>query len=887
MAAMATSPRKNAPAFAQTWDESDAAFLDPKSLPIQRLPRAWDRKQEVKTAGNGKKKEIWRKYGTRSRTSDALSRDDPEDDTQARAVKRQQRMSPKAIENSAASRFGKTRAFKATRWDRRKSVLPRKRAVGAETSLEVEEDEDEDEQDTTTTDLGNDSFSEITVDSARAETQEMVLLPEGEDRRATFTFLFDEDEKASCPEAMDDTSASTLTVDFSHTEHLEQETTLTRLFQASQDVSVEDATPSEPLSYPELPIVSASDDAALAIEEDQLCEEVVERETDEHAVSVQPADDIMDDDTTTEADPFVQGVAGGNSEVAAEGFAYPALPQEPDAEVPADRMADFLEINSSPQTSEADSADFDFDSQDEDLDENFTEASLQLNIQRDIQSEEPSCSNSYAAGDADDIADQEDLRRPSPAADDCMDDIASGLTFGPVTSSREPTPRKLRSPSPPPRTASGPEDTTITFAFNDDTALLKDFLSRAAASKANKAENIARRESLQNRRDSDVIRHALASPRQALEDKDPNSPSKCDNDTTLNLSQTLTLDLESTAPLSPSKASTPAEKKTENAEESKVGRMSRRSSRARTSRLPAPSSIPTGPPKISVKREGGDPVVLKKTDAQELGLLTRSNTRKNKQGAVAVNVRLLKLSNEARTTEAKSTPESTETAAQVPGKKHVRWDSQLAYFRENTDAIADALADAESLATPDELSTAAPVAKPTRVKVPKLSKDATPKVRKVKSLGSRNGTPGKELLTPASLLPDALMADKEEPEEKQRIPKPKTSRVKKASATSTDTTSIPVPVEPKLPVLDIAPVGIDPSKMSSTRERKSRLATPRKVKLSQLPSTALGDGKENKGKSVAAPAPKKSIPMPSVVMATKMEVAAATTGLPRRRGRKM
>ncbi|KAF2449599.1 hypothetical protein P171DRAFT_196307 [Karstenula rhodostoma CBS 690.94] len=892
---MATSPRKNAPAFAQTWDESDAAFLDPKSLPIQRLPRAWDRKQEVKTAGNGKQKEIWRKYGTRSRTSDATAREDLEDDTRARAVKRQQRMSPKAIEKAAASRFSRTRAFEATRWDRRKSVLPRKKATGAEISPEVEEDE---EQDTTTTDLSNVSFSEITVDNVRAETQEMTLLPEGEHRRSTFTFLLDEDENASYPKAMDDTSAST--AHLAHTEHLEQDATLTRLFQASHEVSVEVKTPAEPLSYPELPTTPASEEeVAVAIDRGQTCEEGVERDVDEKSVSVQPADDVMDEDKPTEVEPSAQRVAGGDSEVATTGVAYPALPQEPYVEESADRMDDSIEMETtapwSPQTSEADSADFDFDGPDKDLDENFTEASLQLNIQRDMQLEEPPWSNSHmavhehhAAGNTEDLTDEEESpSKPYAAVDEAIDDIASGLTLGTVTSSREPTPRKLGSPSPPPRTASGPEDATMTFAFDDDTALLKDFLSRAAVSKANKAENIARRESLQNRRDSDVIRHALASPRKALEDKDPNSPSKYDNDTTLNLSQTLTLDMDSTASLSPSKAPTQAEAKAEDVGDSKAERMSRRSSRVRTSRLPAPSSIPTGPPKISVKRDGGDPVVLKKTDAQELGLLTRSNTRKNKQGAMAVNVRLLKLSNEARTTEANGTPESTETVVQVSGKKCVRWDSQLAHFQENTEAIADALADAESLATPDELSTAAPVAKPTRVKVPKVDKDATPKVRKVKNLGSRNGTPGKGLLTPASLLPDAMKADTEELEEKQRIPKPKTSRIKKLSVAGTDTVSTPAPVESKLPVLDIAPIGIDPTKASSTKERKSRLATPRKVKLPQLPSTALGDGKENQGKSIAAPAPKKSIPMPSVVIPTRVEMAVATTGLPRRRVRKM
>ena len=124
MAAIAASPPKDAPAFEQKWDETDAASLDPTSLPIQRLPRAWERKQEVKKVAKGKKKEIWRRHVTRSRTSDATPDQDPETDGAARPVKRQQRMSPKTIEKSATSRFGKTRAFKATRWDRRKSVLP-------------------------------------------------------------------------------------------------------------------------------------------------------------------------------------------------------------------------------------------------------------------------------------------------------------------------------------------------------------------------------------------------------------------------------------------------------------------------------------------------------------------------------------------------------------------------------------------------------------------------------------------------------------------------------------------------------------------------------------------------------------------------------------------
>ncbi|KAF1969560.1 hypothetical protein BU23DRAFT_557575 [Bimuria novae-zelandiae CBS 107.79] len=436
----------------------------------------------------------------------------------------------------------------------------------------------------------------------------------------------------------------------------------------------------------------------------------------------------------------------------------------------------------------------------------------------------------------------------------------------------------------------------MTFAFDDDTALLKNFLSRAAASKANKADNIARRESLQNRRDSDVVRHALASPRKVLEDKDPNSPSKYDNDVTLDLSQTLTLSMEPSAPLSPSKVV--AENEEGNVDDSKSGRTSRRSSRAKKSRLPAPSLIPTDPPKISVKRDGGDPVILKKTDAQELSLLTRTNTRKNKQGAVNVNVRLLKISNEARTAEeaAPDTADTTDTAksvVQVPGKKYVRWDSQLTYFQEDTEAIANALADAESLATPDELSSAPPSAMPMKLKAPKVPRDttATPKVRKIRNLGSTNGTPGKCLLTPASLLPDVVLDDKDEPRERQRERslKPKSSRLRKGPLAGTDTISAPAPVELPLPVLEISPVGIDPTKAATaTKERKSRLATPKKVKLPQLSSSALGDGKENQKTGIASP-PKRGIRMPSVGVpsSSSLEIASGATGLPRRRGRKV
>ena len=122
------SPRKRLPPtrFDQTWHETDTAHLDPSGLPIARIPRGWERKREVKQVSQGKAKSIWRRFSLRSSVADAAEQSEEEEeehDVQSRAVKRRQRMSPKAMEKLD----GNKRAFKATRYDRRKSVLPRTR----------------------------------------------------------------------------------------------------------------------------------------------------------------------------------------------------------------------------------------------------------------------------------------------------------------------------------------------------------------------------------------------------------------------------------------------------------------------------------------------------------------------------------------------------------------------------------------------------------------------------------------------------------------------------------------------------------------------------------------------------------------------------------------
>jgi hypothetical protein len=138
---MVPSPRERAArttTFNTTWNESDAAHFDPNALPVAKIPRGWERKQEVKRGGEGKEKKIWRRFDLRScadTKAQEEAEDDEEHDARSRAVKRRQHMSPKAMEKTSGKLSGKKRAFKATRWDRRKSVLPSRAFTASEFGL--------------------------------------------------------------------------------------------------------------------------------------------------------------------------------------------------------------------------------------------------------------------------------------------------------------------------------------------------------------------------------------------------------------------------------------------------------------------------------------------------------------------------------------------------------------------------------------------------------------------------------------------------------------------------------------------------------------------------------------------------------------------------------
>ena len=133
--------------------------------------------------------------------------------------------------------------------------------------------------------------------------------------------------------------------------------------------------------------------------------------------------------------------------------------------------------------------------------------------------------------------------------------------------------------------------------------------------------------------------------------------------------------------------------------------------RSTRTRLPAPSKTPLGAPSfIPVRRaDGTDPVVLQKSQAQELAIVTRANTRRNKGQSKPPLQALQDLQGETLEI-------ATVAKARAEQAKRVGWAERLASYqdaKENTNEV-------------DE---------------------TRPKVRRVRGLGAGNGTPGPKRAT--------------------------------------------------------------------------------------------------------------------------------------------
>lgn len=228
--------------------------------------------------------------------------------------------------------------------------------------------------------------------------------------------------------------------------------------------------------------------------------------------------------------------------------------------------------------------------------------------------------------------------------------------------------------------------------FSDDTTLLKDFLNRARAHKAAKATPDP--SELSNPLDTaeplpSPRRNPRRSPRKALLELDRNSPSP-----------TKSRDMTSRPNTPPSKADKHVNfndaDNNNNEDAAPTEPISCRRS-ART-RLPTPAANKTqnqigAPSFIPLLRrgiEGGiEPLVLQKSEAQELAITTRANTRRNKGGAKRPALTLQTLTVET----SPAVKERGRNGTKGKECKQVEWDEQLVYFQ---DAVAAAAAAAAS-----------------------------------------------------------------------------------------------------------------------------------------------------------------------------------------------
>jgi hypothetical protein len=394
------------------------------------------------------------------------------------------------------------------------------------------------------------------------------------------------------------------------------------------------------------------------------------------------------------------------------------------------------------------------------------------------------------------------------------------------------------------------EDATATMTFvalnqlEDDKAILQSFLDRAAARKSDKqGVTCAKQEKLESRRDSDAVRHALASPRMPLEAKDSNlfSPRKTTEETenpalsdVKNQNEVASLiipPLEELVPTKPTKKGSP-----------------RRSGRARKT-----SNQSQG----TASKKGT--ATVKSSEEALAALQTRQNTRKNKGTALTVIDRLVKLRAEFTVFgvlkdggEMSDSGGDGSKTAQKTKKKAVKWREHLWMLDQNTGQteIAPLLDNAPAPKAAAGTSVAGQPAPP--MKSGKVStRGQTARLRK---LGAMNGTPAKEILG-STVLPEELIEQQEASAASISTGSPK--KVAAGSVVSIPTgakvtkSRLPAPKKLNLnpsvasvaPALQSVPtqsekLGTDPASASNARSGlKKKLAIPKTASL--LPGSAV------------------------------------------------
>lgn len=357
---------------------------------------------------------------------------------------------------------------------------------------------------------------------------------------------------------------------------------------------------------------------------------------------------------------------------------------------------------------------------------------------------------------------------------------------------------RLESPSLPecPLT---PGSVSVKVNLNDDESVLHAFLSRA---KASKAARIATRSSASHKRDSDAVKTALASPKPATsisDDLDPASPSTFRSDATDWMgTSTSAVDDEALASPTLTLAQAPSlSSSRQTVEAAAVADMApRRSKRGMSPKLVDATSpdqtqpVRAAPQTITVRRpDGSDRLTLQKTEAQRLSQSTRSNTNRNKAGAVPVRSMLMKLKDDKSITETSPAAPADEAISANPARKGVRWNEDLvSFFQEGgkggpkvdefalediTTAASQVIASQPPNPHPDASSVA----------------NSKPRVKRARALGAMNGTPAKPKPIKSSVVTDATQTVEPIQAESVSSSKPPATRTRTRRGVHTSPTS--------------------------------------------------------------------------------------------------
>ena len=260
--------------------------------------------------------------------------------------------------------------------------------------------------------------------------------------------------------------------------------------------------------------------------------------------------------------------------------------------------------------------------------------------------------------------------------------------------------------------------------FSDDTDMLKDFLNRAQARKAKMpalVQEIPHEVKIPKPPNTPPRR----SPRKALAQLDNNSPKSLKlRDPAIRLGTP------------PSKPILEPEELDDCNEVDAESLPRRRSARKR---LPVPAKLPPGAPSfIPVRRaDGADPVVLQKSVAQELAILTRTNTRRNKGQAKSAKSMLEQLSGQVL-----QDTDFTKHKGRCTSKA-VSWDDRLVYFQGAVDSLRLDRGDEEPL----EIK----ISNPNGIVVKEQRERKEPRQRKeprgLREVRATNGTPAPKRMT--------------------------------------------------------------------------------------------------------------------------------------------